>query len=148
MLVTFTVQVPPKTPFSASVYITTDASGWNAQAIPMDRIDTLHYQITRRFNSGTIFRYLYDRGSLQSKRSPRTALQRTPRKSSSPTPTCASCRDTVYRMVDIVPGGAQSAASRTALPDAVQPCAVPEPAVGVPRRNPGMPHRRSPGAPR
>ena len=65
VLVTFTVQVPPTTPFSASVYITTDASGWNAQAIPMDRIDTLHYQITRRLNSGTIFRYLYDRGSFQ-----------------------------------------------------------------------------------
>jgi hypothetical protein len=79
VLVTFIVQVPPTTPLTSSVYITTDASGWNAQAIPMDRIDALHYEITRRLNSGTIFRYLYDRGSFQSAETAQNGLSRTPR---------------------------------------------------------------------
>ncbi len=90
VLVTFIVQVPPYTPFTSSIYMATDQSGWNAQAIPMDRVDALHYQITRRFNSGTIFRYLYDRGSLQT---PGNRAERLgPRRratSSLPTPTCA-----------------------------------------------------------
>ena len=80
VLVTFIVQVPPVTPFTSYVYITTDTSGWNAQAIPMDRMDALHYQITRRFNSGTIFRYIYDRGSFQSAEIAQNGLQRTPRR--------------------------------------------------------------------
>ena len=78
VLVTFIVQVPPYTPFTASIYMATDQSGWNAQAIPMDRIDALHYQITRRFNSGTIFRYLYNRGSLQTQEVAQNGLARTP----------------------------------------------------------------------
>ncbi|MGB8521119.1 MAG: hypothetical protein WCD38_13250 [Candidatus Tumulicola sp.] len=100
VLVTFTVQVPPTTPFSASVYITTDASGWNAQAIPMDRIDTLHYQITRRLNSGTIFRYLYDRGSFQSQEIAQNGLQRTPREIVVTDADVRTLRDTVYAWLD------------------------------------------------
>lgn len=105
VLVTFIVQVPPTTPFTASVYITTDASGWNAQAIPMDRIDGLHYKITRRFNSGTIFRYLYDRGSFQSQEVGENALARTPRNFVVADADVLTRRDTVYAWQDSVNGG-------------------------------------------
>ena len=127
VLVTFVVQVPPYTPFTSSIYIATDQSGWNAQAIPMDRIDALHYQITRRFNSGTIFRYLYNRGSLQSQEVGQNGLARAPREIWwSPTPTCASMRDTVFAWQDSVTGRTQSGAAADHA-DALQPGAVPEP---------------------
>jgi hypothetical protein len=104
VLVTFIVQVPPYTPFTASVYITTDQSGWNAQAIPMDRVDALHYQITRRYNSGTVFRYLYDRGSLQSQEIGANGLARTPRNFIVPDADVRVLRDTVAGWQDSAPG--------------------------------------------
>jgi hypothetical protein len=104
VLVTFTAEVPPNTPFTATVYITTDASGWNAQAIPMDRIDTLHYQITRRLNSGTIFRYLYDRGSFQSVEVAQNGLQRAPREIVVSDADVRVVRDTVYAWIDNTSG--------------------------------------------
>ncbi len=105
VLVTFIVQVPPYTPFTSSVYIATDQSGWNAQAIPMDRVDALHYQITRRINSGTIFRYLYDRGSLQSQEVAQNGLSRTPRTAIVPDADVRVIHDTVYAWQDSAPGG-------------------------------------------
>jgi hypothetical protein len=105
VLVTFIVQVPPITPFTSNVYISTDQSGWNAQAIPMDRIDALHYQITRRYPSGTIFHYLYDRGSFQSKEVAQNGLDRTPRNFIVPDVDVRVIRDTVYAWQDEVNGG-------------------------------------------
>jgi hypothetical protein len=105
VLVTFIVQVPPNTPFTSSIYITTDVSGWNAQAIPMDRSDALHYEITRRFNSGTIFRYLYDRGTFQSQEIAQNGLQRTPRSLVVTNADVRVIRDTVYGWQDSVSGG-------------------------------------------
>ncbi|HXO17531.1 MAG TPA: hypothetical protein VN909_05125 [Candidatus Dormibacteraeota bacterium] len=105
VLVTFIVQVPPYTPFTSSIYIATDQSGWNAQAIPMDRVDALHYQITRRFNSGTIFRYLYDRGSLQSQEIAQNGLARTPRHAVVTDADVRVIRDTVFAWQDAAPGG-------------------------------------------
>ena len=99
------MQVPPYTPFTSSIYIATDQSGWNAQAIPMDRVDALHYQITRRFNSGTIFRYLYDRGSLQSQEIAQNGLARTPRNVVVTDADVRVIRDTVYAWQDAAPGG-------------------------------------------
>jgi hypothetical protein len=61
--VVFTVEVPPKTPIGDAVYMTTDQSNWDAQAIRMDRVDALHYRIQRNFASGTRLLYLYTRGS-------------------------------------------------------------------------------------
>ena len=61
--VAFVVTVPPTTPINASVYISTDASGWNPQAIKMDRIDGQRYRAVRRFASGTKFAYRVTRGS-------------------------------------------------------------------------------------
>ncbi len=66
VLVTFTVEVPTATAFSDSVYLATDVSGWSATAIRMDRVDSLHYRVTRNFNSGTKLLYRYTRGSWRS----------------------------------------------------------------------------------
>jgi len=109
VLVTFIVQVPPVTPFTSSVYISTDQSGWVAQAIPMDRVDALHYEITRRYPSGTIFRYLYDRGSFQSKEVAQNGLDRAPRGFVVPDADVRVIRDTVYAWQDQVNGGVNQA---------------------------------------
>lgn len=61
-----TVQVPPSTPLTDTVYMTTDQSGWNAQAYRMDRRDALHYRVQLKLLSGTILHLLFDRGSMQS----------------------------------------------------------------------------------
>ncbi|MGH7728730.1 MAG: hypothetical protein ACREM2_08070 [Vulcanimicrobiaceae bacterium] len=80
VLVTFTVRVPPKTPFAATVYLATDASGWSATAVEMNRVDALHYRVTRRFPSGTILLYRYTLGSWRSAEVDAKGLERTPRR--------------------------------------------------------------------
>jgi hypothetical protein len=65
VLVKFQVQVPASTPPGAQVFIATDVSGWNPQAIQMDRVDALHFVAVRRIASGTMLHYLYTRGTLQ-----------------------------------------------------------------------------------
>ena len=79
VLVTFTVQVPPNTPFTDVVYISTDLSGWNPQAIRMDRIDALHYRVVRKMSSGTIFNYRYTRGSQGTAERGQNGLEDAPR---------------------------------------------------------------------
>lgn len=135
VLVTFTVQVPPNTAFAASVYITTDASGWNAQAIPMDRIDTLHYQITRRLNSGTIFRYLYDRGSFQAVEIAENGLQRVPRDIVVTDADVRVIRDTVYAWQDSLSNA--NGKQTNGLPTPYNPAPFPNLPSGFP--SPGVP---------
>jgi hypothetical protein len=132
VLVTFTAEVPPNTPFTATVYITTDQSGWNAQAIPMDRIDTLHYQITRRLNSGTVFRYLYDRGSFQSVEVGENGLQRTPRQIVVTDADVRVVTDKVFSWIDTT--GASYNQSPTGVPTPYNPAPFPNlpPGVGPP----------------
>jgi hypothetical protein len=77
--VTFTVEVPSRTPYSDEVYLATDASGWSATAIRMDRVDALHYKVTRTFPSGTRLLYRYTRGSWRSAENDQDGLQRKPR---------------------------------------------------------------------
>ncbi|MGH7737437.1 MAG: hypothetical protein ACREMP_06175 [Candidatus Tyrphobacter sp.] len=84
VLVIFEVQVPPQTPFDAQVYMTTDASAWNPQAMLMQRVGSMHFRVVERLNVGTILHYLYDRGSFASvergegglDEKPRTAIVR------------------------------------------------------------------------
>jgi hypothetical protein len=137
VLVTFIVQVPPNTAFNASVYITTDASGWNPQAIPMDRADALHYQITRRLNSGTIFRYLYDRGSFQSQESAENGMQRTPREIVVTDADVRVVRDTVYAWTDALNGTFNQ--QPNAVPTPYNPAPFPNLPHGLP--TPGVPGR-------
>jgi hypothetical protein len=79
VLVKFQVQVPPSTPLTAQIYIATDVSGWNPQAIQMDRIDALHFVAVRRIASGTVLYYLYTRGSLQTQERGANGLSVRPR---------------------------------------------------------------------
>jgi hypothetical protein len=79
VLVIFNVEVPPKTPFADAVYVATDTSGWSATAIRMDRVDALHYRVSRDFASGTRFLYRYTRGSWQSAERGQDGLEVKPR---------------------------------------------------------------------
>jgi len=64
--VTFIITVPPTTPLTADIYISTDAGGWNPREIKLDRIDGQRYRAVRRFASGTQFAYRITRGSWNS----------------------------------------------------------------------------------
>lgn len=79
VLVTFTVEIPSKTPFADPVYVATDTSGWSATAIRMNRIDALHYRVSRPFASGTRFLYRYTRGSWRSAERGQNGLEVPPR---------------------------------------------------------------------
>lgn len=79
VLVTIVVEVPPETPLSDDVYIATDTSGWNAQAIAMQRVDGRRFRIQVHLKGGTQFRYLFTRGSWQSVERDRAGLARAPR---------------------------------------------------------------------
>ena len=74
--ITFRVEVPPTTPLTDNVYIATDSSGWQPNAYRMDRIDAIHYRLTRNFTSGTKFAYKYTRGSWNSVELAKSGLQR------------------------------------------------------------------------
>jgi hypothetical protein len=76
--VTFYIEVPSTTSLTDNVYIATDASGWNAQAYKMDRVDATHYRLTRTFASGTKFYYRITRGSWNSVERDRDGLEHDP----------------------------------------------------------------------
>jgi hypothetical protein len=79
VVVVFDVQVPPGTPLDAPVYMTTDTSGWNPQAIPMQRIDALHFRVVERLAVGTVMHYLFTRGSFASEERTAGGLDPKPR---------------------------------------------------------------------
>ncbi|BDE07679.1 hypothetical protein WPS_29550 [Vulcanimicrobium alpinum] len=64
--VEFVVTVPASTRVTDNVYLSTDASGWNPQAIKLDRIDGQRYRIVRRLPSGTKFVFRVTRGTWNS----------------------------------------------------------------------------------
>jgi hypothetical protein len=144
VLVTFIVQVPPNTSLTSTVYITTDVSGWNAQAIPMDRTDAMHYQITRRINSGTIFRYLYDRGSFQSEETAQNGLNRAPRSFVVEDADVLTRRDSVYAWQDQTSGGA-SPPQPQVMPTPYNPAPFPNLPPGFPSPKPNPPPGKPPG---
>ncbi len=76
--VTFNIEVPPTTRPGDLVYMTTDQSGWNAQAYRLDRVDALHYRTTLRLLSGTVLHYLFDRGSAVSVQRAENGLEQQP----------------------------------------------------------------------
>ena len=76
--VVFLVQVPPNTPLGADVYISTDASGWNAQAIKLDRVDGQHYRASFRFATGTKFAFRVTRGTWQQEEVGENGLEPSP----------------------------------------------------------------------
>lgn len=100
--VTVTVQVPANTPFADDVYMATDSSGWNPQAIKMQRIDGLHFRIITEWKGGTDFHYLFTRGSWNSVERERSGLQRKPRELFVPGGDALIIDATVYRWADIL----------------------------------------------
>ena len=105
--VTFYVQVPPTTPLSDNVYITTDASAWVANAMRMDRIDALHYRLTRTYASGTKFAYRYTRGSWTSIEVGEDGLEDDPHSFSVPEVDAKRLDNVVYRWSDQNPAQQQ-----------------------------------------
>ncbi len=134
VLVVITVQVPALTPPAATVYITDDSSGWNPQAIQMDRIDALHFRITRRIAAGTILRYLYTRGSLQSEERAENGLDRAPRQLAITAADVRAVNDTVYAWADTVAGPQNIAPN--AIPTPYNPAPFPNLPSGFPTPHP------------
>ncbi|HYK54192.1 MAG TPA: hypothetical protein VEV38_11730 [Candidatus Eremiobacteraceae bacterium] len=99
--VTIDVEVPPETPLTDDIYITTDSSGWNAQAIKMQKVDGRHFRIQVDLKGGTQFRYLFTRGSWQSVERARSGLARDPRTLFVPGGDSMVLDATVYRWADI-----------------------------------------------
>ncbi len=137
VLVTITVQVPPNTPFGSQVYITTDASGWNPQAIALDRIDALHFRITRRIDSGTILHYLYTRGTLQTEEIGQNGLRRTPRRLVLSDTDVRAIDDIVYGWADLGPPGSLQAPQPNTIPTPFNPNPFPNLPPGLPTPHPG-----------
>ena len=133
--VTFVVQVPPTTPLSDSVYLTTDASGWVANAMKMDRIDALHYRLTRIYASGTQFAFRYTRGSWQSVEVGEDGLEADAHDFLVPEVNAKLVRTSVYRWSD------QNPSEPNVGPDSIPTPFNPNPFGGFPSGNahPGIP---------
>ena len=99
--VTIDVEVPPETPLTDDIYMTTDSSGWNAQAIKMQRVNGRHFRIQVDLKGGTQFHYLFTRGSWQSVERARSGLARDPRTLFVPGGDSMVLDATVYRWADI-----------------------------------------------
>jgi hypothetical protein len=78
-VVTITAFVPPETPFTDDIYIATDTSGWNPQAVKMERIDGRRFRVSMDVMPGTQFHYLFTRGSWSTEESDAAGLRRQPR---------------------------------------------------------------------
>jgi hypothetical protein len=115
--VAFVVTVPPTTPLNSDVYISTDASGWNPQAIKMDRIDGQRYRAVRRFASGTKFAFRITRGSWNSVELGNDGLQPPPHQYLTKEVDAQEIPVTVFAWSD----------DRGNVPQAAQPGAVPTP---------------------
>jgi hypothetical protein len=115
--VAFVVTVPPTTPLNANVYISTDASGWNPQAIKMDRIDGQRYRATRRFASGTKFAFRVTRGSWNSVEHGNDGLQAPAHEYVTKEVDAQEARVTVFAWSD----------DRANVPQGAQPGAIPTP---------------------
>jgi hypothetical protein len=100
-LVRIVVQVPPNTPFTDDVFMTTDTGGWNPQAVKMQRQDALHFFIELRLRTGSEFHYLFTRGSWNSSERDRNGLERTPRDLLIEGSDLLSVDTTVYRWADL-----------------------------------------------
>jgi hypothetical protein len=126
VLVSFDVVVPPTTPQTATIYLTTDQSGWDPQAIRLDRIDALHFRVTRRISSGTKLSYLYTRGSLTNEEVGENLLEREPRVLLVTDADIRTQADTVYAWAD------QGSPGQQPLPQSLPTPYNPNPFVNLP----------------
>jgi hypothetical protein len=112
VLVRFTVQVPPTTPISDDVYLSTDQSQWDPMAAKLIRVDALHYRIDRSFASGTKLSYRYTRGTWTSAERGQDGLEGPPRTFIVPESDTKNRTDVVYHWSDenqSAPGSAPNA---------------------------------------
>lgn len=100
VLLNITVQVPPDTPANAQVYMATDTTSWNPQAIQLTRIDALHFRIARKVASGTILHYIYTRGSMASEERSQNGLDTPPHSIIITDADVRAVNDIVYRWGD------------------------------------------------
>jgi len=99
--VTITVQIPPQTPFADDIFISTDTSGWNPQAVKMQRIDGRRFRAIMDVLPGAQFRYLFTRGSWPTVESDQAGLRRSPRRLVAEGGVALSVDSTVQRWLDL-----------------------------------------------
>lgn len=131
---TITVQVPPTTAATDTVYMTSDQSAWNAQAYRLDRIDALHYRTSLSLYSGTVLRVLFDRGSTQSMQVGQNGLEAKPYLLCIGDEDAQAFRVVVYRWGDEQAGQAQQIPQ--ALPTPYNPAPFPNLPSPAPRPSP------------
>jgi hypothetical protein len=138
--VAFVVEVPPTTRLDAQIYVSTDVSQWNPQAILMNRIDATHYRTVARFASGTIFYYRITRGSWTSEEIGQDGLEDPPAKFEVHEADAQLVRHTVYHWRDDRAGSISAPAAPGAVPTPFNPNPF------LPGQVPGT-FRTPPGAP-
>lgn len=121
--VSITVQVPPETPLTSDVYMTSDQSGWYAQAYRLDRLDALHYRTVLKLLSGTQMRILFDRGSTQSIQTGENGIEQKPYLLCVGNEDAQAFTRTVYHWADQQPGATQQIPN--ALPTPYNPAPFP-----------------------
>jgi hypothetical protein len=147
--VEFVVTVPPSTPINANIYMSTDASGWNPQAIKLDRIDGQRYRVVRYLASGTTFVFRITRGSWNSVEIGENGLQPPPHQLFIREVDARSYPVTVYGWSDDRSGAPQGAAPGAIPtpfnpnpfpPGGIAPPARSTPPGGFPTPRPGLPN--------
>jgi len=64
VVVTIDVFVPPRTPATDDIYLSTDRSDWNPAEIRMDRVDPRHYRLGIPLRRGARLAFRVTRGSF------------------------------------------------------------------------------------
>ncbi|MDP9019112.1 MAG: hypothetical protein M3N19_12430 [Candidatus Eremiobacteraeota bacterium] len=144
VLVTFIVTVPPNTPLTDQIYIATDKSGWQPNAIRMDRIDALRYRYTAKLLSGTELDYLFTRGTWTTVERGENGLEQRPHHFFIANLDTANRTNQVYYWADQgASGGAPSAQATfnpNALPTPFNPSPFTFPTPNFPPRPVKTPH--------
>jgi hypothetical protein len=135
VLVTISVEVPPTTPLNSQIFIATEDSQWNPQAIQLDRVDALHFRVTRRIASGTVLRYIYTRGSFQTEERGENGLDRSPHLAVISDADVRTISDVVSNWADISATGRQQYQPNI-LPTPYNPAPFPNLPPGAPTPHP------------
>ena len=131
--VTVIVQVPPSTPLTDTVYMTSDQSAWNPQAYRLDRMDALHYRTVLKLYSGTIMHVLFDRGSVRSMEVQENGIEQKPYTLCIGDEDAQAFTRTVYRWADEQNGTTQQ------IPEALPTPYNPAPFPNMPSPPPSVP---------
>jgi hypothetical protein len=136
--VSITVEVPPTTPLTASVYMSTDKSGWDPQAYRLDRIDALHFHALLRLASGTQLAILFTRGSIETEERGPGYIEPKPYVLTISDADVNAVSRTVYAWADQTPSGNQNV-TPFVLPTPYNPAPFPNLPPGAPGAPP-TPH--------